>query len=110
VVVLPEVALSGSDVSHMTGSGPDRKAGSDRVRMRNRYILYYYYSSSTKCSTVVQVPRLPEVTEGHVTTKVVPLGVRMRNRKLRNIRFSGSFSPEVTSSPVGLPLEVGGVL
>jgi hypothetical protein len=35
---------------------------SDRVRMRNRYILYYYYSSSD--------------TEG------VPSGVRMRNRKL----------------------------
>jgi hypothetical protein len=32
------------------------------VRMRNRYILYYYYSSSD--------------TEG------VPSGVRMRNRKL----------------------------
>ena len=33
--------------------------------MHNRYILYYYYSSSTKCSTVVQVPWLPEVIEGH---------------------------------------------
>ena len=42
---------------------------SDRVRMHNRYILYYYYSSSTQCSTVVQVPWLPEVTEGHVTPK-----------------------------------------
>jgi hypothetical protein len=43
---------------------------------------------------------------------VVPLerwGVRMRNRKLRNIRPSGTFSPEVTSSnvrdPFGIPLE-----
>jgi hypothetical protein len=25
----------------------DGTTGSDRVRMRNRYILYYYYSSST---------------------------------------------------------------
>jgi len=39
------------------------------LRMRNRYIWYYYYSSSTKCSTVVQVPWLPGVTEGHVTPK-----------------------------------------
>jgi hypothetical protein len=28
------------------------------------------------------------------------LGVSMRNRKLRNIRPSGAFWPEVTSSPV----------
>ena len=34
----------------------------------------------------------------------------MRNRKLRNIRPSGDFSPEMTSTPIGLPLEVAGVL
>ena len=34
--------------------------------------------------------------------------MRMRNRKLRNIRPSGNFWPEITSSPIGLPLEVGG--
>ena len=77
--------------------------GSDRVRMRNQYILCYYYSS-TKCSTVEQVPWLPEVTEG------VPLGACMSYRKLRNIRPSGSFwpegtSPKVTSWTVGLPLD-----
>jgi hypothetical protein len=75
---LPEVtwpALTGSDVSHMTGSdvtgshvtgrGP-HETGSDCMRMCNLYSLYYYYSSSTKCSTVVQVPWLPEMTEDHV--------------------------------------------
>jgi hypothetical protein len=46
----------------------------------------------------------PVVTEG------VPLGVRMRNRKLRNILPSVCFWPEVTSTPIGLPLEAGGVL
>ena len=35
--------------------------------------FFSYYSSSTKCSTVVQVPWLPEVTEGHVTQKGIPL-------------------------------------
>jgi hypothetical protein len=38
------------------------------------------------------------------------LGVSMRNRKLRNIRPSGAFWPEVTSSPVvteGHPKGVG---
>jgi hypothetical protein len=44
---------------------------------------------------VVQVPWLP-VTEGHVTPFGVSLGVRMRNRKLRNIKPSGAFLPEVT--------------
>ena len=63
-----------SDVSHVTGGGPDRKWRQSRkyvLRMRNRYILYYYYSSSTKCSTVVQVAWAPEVTECHVTPKEV---------------------------------------
>jgi len=92
VVELPEAAHTGSDVtgSHVTGRDPDRNR-KYVLRMRNRYILYYYYSSSTKCSTVVQVPWLPEVTEGHVTPKGVPLGVRMRNRKLHNIRPGGPF-------------------
>jgi hypothetical protein len=35
-----------------------------------------------------------------VTPKGVPLGVHMRNRKLHNIRPSGDFSLEVTSSNV----------
>jgi hypothetical protein len=47
-----------------------------------------------------------DVTEGH--PKGVPLCVHMRNRKFRNIHPSGASSPEVTSSPIGLPLEVGG--
>jgi hypothetical protein len=64
-VVLPEVTLTGSDVtgSDVTGSDDVHMTGSDRMRMRNWYILYYYYSSSTTCSTVVQVPWLLEVTE-----------------------------------------------
>ena len=34
----------------------------------------FSYYSSTKCSTAVQVPGLPEVTEGHVTPKGFHLG------------------------------------
>ena len=110
------------------------------------------FCSSTKCSTVVQVPWQLEVTKGHVTPKdgplgvpkgfpwmhtcaigscaisalvgpfngkscyetshvvtEVPLGVRMRNSKLRNIRPSEAFSPEMTSSAIELPLEGWGV-
>jgi hypothetical protein len=32
------------------------------------------------------------------------LSVRMRNRKLQNICPNGAFSPEMTSSPIGIPL------
>ena len=39
---------------------------------------------------LVVVPWLPDVTEGHLTPFGVPLGVRMRNRKLCNTRSSGS--------------------
>ena len=64
--VLPEV----TSVTSPEESLP--RTVSDDVRMRNRYILYYYRSTcSTKCSTVVQVPWLPEVTEDHVTPKDV---------------------------------------
>jgi hypothetical protein len=105
--------------------------------MRNRYILYYSYSSITKCSTVVQVPWLPEVASlrcAHAQPEVAqypPLvgpfdwkwryetsprsdptspdgggrGVRMRNRKLHNIRPSGALWPEMTS-PVGFPWKI----
>ena len=37
-----------------------------------------------------------EATGSDVTPKEVPLGVHMRNRKLRNIHPSGAFLPEVT--------------
>ena len=67
--------------------------------------LFSYYDSSTNCSTVVQVPLLPEVNEGHVTSEGWK-GVRIRSRKLLNIRPSEAFSPEVMSSPIRLPLEL----
>ena len=63
-------------------------------------VFLSYFSSST----VVQVPWLPDVTEGHVTPKGFSLSVRMRNRKLQNICPNGAFSPEMTSSPIGIPL------
>jgi hypothetical protein len=34
--------------------------------------FFSYYNGSTKCSTVVQVPWLPEVTKGHVTPSGFP--------------------------------------
>ena len=108
--VLLEVALIGS---YVTGSEvtlvtwPEEAlpgTGSDGVRMRNGYILYYYHSNSTKCSTSTMATgndRRSRDPEG-----VLWAGVRMRNRKLYNICPSGAFSPEVTSSkvtPKGFP-------
>ena len=50
VVELPEVtAFACATRSDVTESVTERKSRSDRMRMHNRYILYYYYSSSTKC-------------------------------------------------------------
>jgi hypothetical protein len=48
---------------------------------------------------VVQVPWLPDVTEGHVTPKGVPLGGRMRNRKLGFPPFFRVFSDMLCSAP-----------
>ena len=73
--------VTGNDV---TGSGTDRNevtwshvTGSDVITgsmicacPEVHHAFFSYYSSSTKCSNVVQVPWLPEVTEGHVN----PLG------------------------------------
>ena len=76
---------TGNDVSHVTRSHRNRKS---RKYAWLFPALFSYYSNSTKCSTVVQVPRLPKVTKGHVTPK------------LGNIHPSGTFSSEVTSSNV----------
>ena len=57
-VTWPEVALTGT--------------GSYCVRMPGFSTVFFYYSSSTKCNTVVQVPVLPEVNEGHVTHSGFP--------------------------------------
>jgi hypothetical protein len=120
----------------ISGGGATR---SDRVCMCNRKwrksrdvvtgsMLCAY--SNTKCSTVIQVPGLPEVTKGHVTPKGFHLGemYACATRKWRNIRPSEDFKPLVMSSnvtwlrrdsigrvgcctisdqtsPVGLPLE-----
>jgi hypothetical protein len=66
---------------------------------------FSYYSSSAKSLRMTDMATRCDL----VTPKRFPWkGARMRNRKLRNIRPSGAFSPEVTSSnvtPVGLPLE-----
>jgi hypothetical protein len=78
--------------------------GTEMTRFFRYPALFSYSSSSTKCSTVVQVPWLLEVTEGHVTLKRFPWkGVRMCNQKLRNIRHIGAFSLKKTSSNVTSP-------
>ena len=104
VVTWPDVALTGSDRKY--------------VPRMSCFFPRFFLSIA-----VVQVPWLTEVTKGHV----IPSGflwvcacetescaisilwncVPMRNRNLRNIRPSGSFW-EVTSSSIGLPLEVEG--
>ena len=50
-----------------TGSGPDRNRKSRKyaLRMRNRYILYYYYTSST----VVPLRMTDRATVNNVTPK-----------------------------------------
>ena len=70
--------------------------GSDRVRMRNRFMRFFL--------TVVVVQNISlrmtdmttgsDVTEGYVTLKGLPW------KGARNIRPSGVFSPEMTSSNV----------
>ena len=52
--------VTGSDVSHVTGNNV---TGSMFCACKAFPALFSYYSSSTKCSTVVQVPWLPKVTE-----------------------------------------------
>jgi hypothetical protein len=44
----------------------------------------------------VSLPMTDRATGSNVTPKGVPLGVHMRNRKLRNIHPSGAFLSEVT--------------
>ena len=51
-----------------------------------KYVLRFFL-----LTIVVQATWLPEVTKGLVTPSGVPLGVRVRNRKLGNIRPSGAF-------------------
>ena len=89
-----EVVQGGATGNHMITRGPDRKWPEIcSVHGRKCIPSFFSYNSS---NTVVQVPWLPEVAEGHVTPFGVPLSVRMRNRKFRNIRTSGTFWPEVT--------------
>jgi hypothetical protein len=82
----PEAALTGGDVP---GRGPDRKWS--RAHAQPVPALFSYYSSSTN------VPlRMTDMATGCDVTQ-----------KLRNIRLSGAFWPEMTSrDPVGLTLEV----
>jgi hypothetical protein len=65
--------LTGNDV---TGRGPERKSRKYVLRMHNCLPRFcsYHSTGSTKCSTVVQVPDPPEVTEGHVTPPKGSLG------------------------------------
>jgi hypothetical protein len=92
---------TGSDVTerHVTGNDVRYMTGSDHVRMRNRFPRIFL--------TIVVVQNVPlrmtDITTGCDVTEGVPLegwSVRMRNQKLHNIRPSGVFSPEVTSSNV----------
>jgi hypothetical protein len=89
----PEAALTGNDVS---GS---HKTGSDRVRIHNRFLRFFL--------TIVVVENIPLRMTGSSMATVCAVeewGSRKRNRKLHNIRHSGAFSPEVTSSNVTRPL------
>jgi hypothetical protein len=75
--------VTGSDVSHVTGRGPDRKLP------RSMFCAWPVFPRAFFNITVVQVPWL-HVTEGRDPFGVL-LGLRMHNRKLRNICPSGVF-------------------
>ena len=93
-VVLPEV--TSPEVTWLEMTLPEAAlTRSDRVRVRNRFPCFFL--------TIVVVQNVSLRTTDRAigsAPKGVPLGVSMRNRKLRNIRPSGAFWPEVTSSPV----------
>ena len=55
--------------------------------------LFSYYSS--KCNTVIQVPWLPEVTEGHVTPLGFPRVCACATCTI-SAPYSGPFCPEMT--------------
>ena len=58
----------------VTASGLDPEVTKwSRAHVRKWIPTLFSYYSSTKCSTVVQIPGLPEVTKGQVTPKEVPL-------------------------------------
>jgi hypothetical protein len=88
-VTAPEAALT------ITGSH-----GSDRVRMHSRFPHFFL--------TIVVVQNVPlrmtDRATGNDRRWSPWKGVRMCNRKLRNIHPSGAFWPEVTSSNVTRPL------
>ena len=94
--------MTGSDVSHMTGScsisaleGPfgrrwrqsrDWKRPCPEVALTgSRFCACTAFS---RAFFLVVVTWLPDVTKGHLSPFGVPLGVRMRNRKLHNTRSS----------------------
>jgi hypothetical protein len=82
----------------VNGSGPDqkrRKLHDRKWRHGSMFCACPDFPRAFFLTIVVQVPWLPEVTEGHVTPKGFPWS--MRKRKLRNIRPSRAFSPVVTS-------------
>ena len=84
-----------NDISHVTGVTSSPEMTSHEVTSFSS--IFSYYSSSTKCSTIVHVPWLPDMTKGHVTPKGFPWkGVRMHDRK-RGL-FIGSWLLEVTLS------------
>ena len=83
-----------------TGSGPDRNRKSRKyaLRMRNRYILYYYYTSST----VVPLRMTDRATGNNVTPKG-SLGCAHAQHEAGGVPpFFRVFSPEMTL-PVGVP-------
>ena len=94
-VMWPEVT---SLEASLTGTGSH---GSDHVCMHNRFPHFFL----TIVVQNVSLRMTDMVAKDQVTPKgFLWKGVRKRNRKLRNIRPSGAFSPEVTW-PKGFPWE-----
>jgi hypothetical protein len=95
VVVLPEVTWP--EVTSPEVTWPE-VAWKYVLRMSGFLLRFFYYGSSTSAMAI-------EIDWRSRDPFGIPFGVHMRHRKLRNVRPSGIFWPEVTSSPIGLPLE-----
>jgi hypothetical protein len=91
--VLPEVTLTGSDV---TESGPDLKWRQSRDRKMlwpEPEVFACACATGTFCTTTTMATGSDRRSRD---CQWVPLGVRMATRQLRNICPSGAFWPEVT--------------
>jgi len=85
---------AGSDVSHVTGSGPDRKWPWPEVTLVTCHVRKYGVRMRNRKLRIIRPIRAfwPEVTSSNVTWPLwVPLGARMRNQKFTGYTVCTTF-------------------